>query len=201
MAIRRYLAALVLAPLLGAQGGAGVHPPPTPVPSDLLDQLVGVWDITGTAGPNPIHERAIVEWILNRQFLRIHRQQIDGPDEAVLEIGFDPLFKQFVQFRFDTFGARGAETPAYGLQKGDNKLEFTFLYPTQLFRETWTLDPKERTWQFLSEYGPKNPKGVAFTVASTMTWHRFQGGRGGGRRGPPPQRPQSPQIPPQLPPQ
>jgi hypothetical protein len=192
MAIRRYLAALLLAPLLGAQGAPAVHPPPTPVPSDLLDQLVGIWDITGMAGPRPVHEHANVEWVLNRQFLRIHRQQIDGPDESVLHIGFDQVFKRFVQFRLDTNGARGAETPAYGLQKGDNKLEFTFDYPNSLFRETWTWDAKERTWQFLTESGPKNPKGITYTLFSTMIWRRMPP-EGRGRRGPPPPRPPSPQ--------
>jgi hypothetical protein len=193
MAIRRYLAALVLAPLLGAQGGPGVHQPPAPVPSDLLDQLVGFWDITGMAGPLPIHERADAAWILNHQFLMIHRKEIDGPDVAVLHIGFDEGLKRFVQFRLDTNGARGAETPAYGLQKSDNILEFTFLYPMSLFRETWTWDAKEKTWQVLSEKGPKNSKG---SPVSTMTWRRIQGGRGG-PRGPGPQRPQPPPHPPQ----
>lgn len=185
MAIRGYLAALVLAPLLGAQGGPGSHtppPPPPPVSSDLLDQLVGRWDITGMAGPRPIHELADAEWVLDHQFLRIHRKQIDGPDETVLHIGFDEFLKRFVQFRLDTRGARGAETLAYGLPKGDNKLEFTFEYPTTLFRETWTWDAKEKTWQFLSESGPRNSKGTpAYSPVSIMTWRRFQGGRGAPR--------------------
>lgn len=188
---------LLLATLLAAQGGPGLHAPPPPVPSDLLDQLVGFWDITGTAtgpaGPTPIHERGNVEWILNRQFLMIHHKQIDGPDESVLHIGFDPLLKRFVQFRLDANGARGAETPAYGLQNGDNKLEFTFEYPTSLVRETWTWDPKEKTWQFLSEYGVKNAKAPLKPFFAT-TWRRLQGGRGG-PRGPGPQRPQIPPHP------
>jgi hypothetical protein len=147
------------------------------------------------AGPRPIHERADAEWVLERQFLRIHRKQIDGPGEAVLHIGFDETLKRFVQFRLDTNGARGAETPAYGLQKGDNKLEFTFDYPMSLFRETWTWDAKEKTWQVLSEKGPKNSKGTpTYSPVSAMTWRRIQGGRGG-RRGPfsPPLHPPSPQ--------
>jgi hypothetical protein len=180
MAIRAYLAALLLVPFLAAQGGPGIQTPPPPVQNELLDQLQGVWDITGTAGPRPIHERADAEWLLNHQFLRIHRKQADGPEESLMYVGFDSVLMRLVAFRMDTRGARGAETLGYGLQKGD-KLEFTFDYPTSQFRETWSWDAKEKTWQFLVEVEEKNTKNAHFVPRTTTTWRRIQGGRGGPR--------------------
>ena len=201
----RYWAALLLGsvlitpgPLLvttlGAQNVPGPQPPPAPVQSDLLDQLAGVWAITGTVRGQPVREVADAEWVLNHQFLRIHRKQLDGPGESVVHVGFDTVLQRYVAFRLDNLGARGAETLGYGLPKGDNKLEFTFDYPTSQFRETWTWDAKEKTWQFVLEIGPKNSKGINYSAFSTLTLRHAQGGRG--PRGFGPQRP-----PPQPPPQ
>jgi hypothetical protein len=193
------LAALVLAPLLGAQNGP--YRPQPPVQSDLLDQLVGGWDLTGTTRGQPVHERAEVEWILEHQFLRIHRKQIDGPAESVVDVGYDAVVQRFVAFRLDTYGAHPAETPGYGQKKGDTKLEFVFDYPSSQYRETWTWDPKEKTWQFVLETQPKSPKSDTWTTYSSLTWRSVRGGRGGPRGfGPPPLRPQQP-LPPQPSPQ
>jgi hypothetical protein len=196
MAMRHSSAALVLAlvslpvspPTLRAQNGPGVQPPP--LQSDLLDQLVGVWAITGTIRGAPVREGADAEWVLGHQFLRIHRKQIDGPAESVVHVGFDTVLQRFVAFRVDTNGARGAETPGYGVPKGD-KLEFNFDYPTSQFRETWSWDSKEKTWQFLVEIGGKDPKGASWVTFSTLNLRRISGfppGRGG-LRGPGPQGP------------
>jgi hypothetical protein len=194
----RYLTALVLAPVLVTTLVAQSVPSPPlspPVQSDLLDQLAGAWDITGTTGSRPVHERADAEWVLGHEFLRIHRKQLDGPGESVVHVGFDTFLKRFVAFRVDSLtGAHGAETLGYGLQKADNKLEFDFEYPSSLWRETWTWDAKEKTWQFMVEVAKKDPKGINYTPFSTLTLRRIQGGRGGGR-GFAPQRPQAPPFP------
>jgi hypothetical protein len=198
MAMQPYLAALALAPVLVTTLWPQNRPGPQQVPpvqSDLLDQLEGRWEITGTLGPRPVHEQADAEWVLNHQFLRIHRKQIDGPDESVVHVGYDTLYKRFVAFRLDTRGAVGAEFPGYGLQKGDNKLEFTFDYPSGPWRETWSWDAKGNTWQFVVEIGRKDSKGVTYSPFSTLNLRRLPGGRGGGR-GFAPQRPAAPTPPP-----
>jgi hypothetical protein len=195
--LRRYLAALALAPLLGAQTGPGVQQPP--LTNDLLDQLAGVWIVTGTVRGQPVREGADAEWVLGHQFLRIHRKQIDGPAESVVHVGFDTVLQRFVDIRMDSLSARGAETIGYGSQKGD-MLEFRFDYPTAPMRETWSWDAKEKTWQFVVEISRKNPKGDTWVPFSTLSLRRFQGGRGGPRGFPPP--PPHPQPPAQpLPPQ
>jgi hypothetical protein len=192
------LAALVLAPLLSAQNGP--NRPQPPVQSDLLDQMVGAWDITGTLLNHPVHERADAEWVLNHQFLRLHRKQIDGPAESIVYVGYDSLLQRFVAFRLDTNGAYGAEFPGYGQKKGDTKLEFGFDYPTSRFRETWTWDAKEKSWQFVDETQSKSAKTETWSTFSSLTWRSVRGGSGGPRGFGPPLRPQQP-LPPQPPPQ
>lgn len=196
--MRRCLAALVLAPLLGAQTGPGVPQPGLGVPqppfhSDLLDQLAGGWAITGTVRGQPVRERADAEWVLGHQFLRFHRTQIDGPVETVVHVGYDAVLQRYVVFRLDSFGARNGETIGYGRRTGD-KLEFNFDYPTEPVKETWSWDAKEKTWQFLVERKEK----ANWVVFSTLNLRRSPGGRGG-PRGPASQRPPAQPLPPQSP--
>jgi len=192
------LAALVLATvcasMLSAQNGPNQQPP---VQSDLLDQLIGSWDVTGTVRGAQVHERAEAEWVLGHQFLRIHRKQIDGPAESVVHVGFDTVLQRFVAFRLDNLGgARGGETLGYGRQTAD-KLQFNFEYPTSQFRETWSWDAKEKTWQFLVENRRKDSKSANFDTFSTLTLRSVRAGRGAPRGFmPPPHPPSSPQPPP-----
>jgi hypothetical protein len=188
--------AAVFIPTLSAQNGPNQQQPP--LQSELLDQLAGVWAVTGTTLGQPVHEEANAEWVLGHQFLRIHRKQIDGPGESVVHVGFDMVLKRFVAFRLDSLGARGGETLGYGLQKGD-ALEFNFDYPSTLFRETWSWDAKEKTWQFLVELQRKNSKGPSWVTFSSLNLRRASGfppGRGG-PRGPAPQLRPFPPPPPQ----
>jgi hypothetical protein len=195
------LAALVPAtlfvPMLAAQG-VGVPPPGVPSPgapqpglgvrqppptSDLLDQLVGTWTITGMVLGLPVREIADSEWALGHQFLRFRRTQLEvGGVETLVYVGFDSVLQRYVAFKLDSLsGARNAETPGYGLRTGD-KLEFTFDYPTAPIKETWSWDAKEKTWQFLVERKEK----AVWVVFSTLNLRRIQGGRG--LRGPAPLR-------------
>jgi hypothetical protein len=168
-------ALLLLAPALYAQ--PGVQQPP--LHSELLDQLVGLWGINGSVRGQPDREGADAEWVLGHQFLRIHRKQLDGPLESVMHVGYDNVSERYVVIRLDSLSARGAETLGYGIKVNDQEIQFTFEYPSGPFKETWTFDPKERTWQFLVESKDRQGKWVTF---STLALHRITGGR----RGPPP---------------
>ena len=169
------ISALLLMPALLAQ--PGVQQPP--LHSELLDQLVGLWGINGTVGGQPDREGADAEWVLGHQFLRLHRKRLDGPMESVIHVGYDNVSERFVAIRMDSLSARGAETIGYGIKTGDQTIQFTFEYPSGPFKETWTFDPKERTWQFQTESKDRQGKWVTF---STLTLHRV----GGARRGPAP---------------
>jgi hypothetical protein len=163
---------------LAAQTGPGVPQPP--IHSDLLDQLVGFWDLAGTLRGQPVHERADAEWALGHQFLRVHRKQVDGPIETVIYVGYDTVSERYVLIRLDSFSARGSETIGYGLRDGD-KLQFTYEYPSGPLKETWSWDPKERAWQFLVESKVRGN----WATFSSFALHRIRG-----RGGPPPFPPQ-----------
>ncbi len=188
----RCLAMLALAPLLAAQTGPGVQQPP--FKSDLLDNMLGFWTITGTLGNRPVMEVADAEWVLGHQFLRLHRKEIRGPLETVMHIGFDTYNRRLVAIRVDSISALGAETPGFGLQDG-NKIEFTYNYPTVPFRETWTWDPAAKSWQILIE--SKDRKTNAWNTVSNLTMKR--GGFGGRGFQPAPPHPPAAPAPPASP--
>jgi hypothetical protein len=197
--MRRCLAVLALAPIIGiqisAQSGPGVQQPP--YKNDLLDNFVGLWTLSGMSGGRAVRGGADAEWVLNHLFLRLHQKEVDGP-EFVLHIGYDTYDQRLVAIRLDSISARGAETNGYGLQDG-NSIKFTYDYPTVQFRQTWTWDPAAKSWQFLVE--TKDRKANTWRTTSNMTLRRFQGGRRGpGAERPLPQQPPpAPQQPPPAP--
>ncbi len=194
--IERWLGALALAPLLGmqlaAQRGPGVQQPP--FKNDLLDNLVGLWRFQAAPGSPPVRGGADAVWELGHLWLRLHQQEVDGP-ESVTYIGFDNYDRRLVAIRVDSIsGARGAETNGYGLQDGNN-IVFTFDYSTTQVRQTYTWDPQSKTWQFLVE--TKARRATTWNAISLLTLRRVGGPRGGplGTRTPgsPPPGPPGPQ--------
>jgi hypothetical protein len=163
---------ILLAPVLAAQPGPGVQQPV--FHDDLLEQMAGFWDLTGDVRGQPVHERMSSEWILNHQFLRVHRKQVEGPHESLLYIGYDAVSERFVAHLMDTFGGRGSETLGYGIRSGD-KIQFVFEYPSGPYHFTMSWDTKDKSWQFVLE--SKDKQGH-WTTFSTQTLRRIRG-RGG----------------------
>jgi hypothetical protein len=166
----RLIALLGLAPVLAAQFGPG-GPPSGPFRDDLLDQLVGVWTLTGEVRGEPVKEATFAQWMLNHQFLMIHRKQIDGPHESFTYIGYDKVSERYVAHLLDTNGGRGSETLGYGIRMGD-KIQFVFEYPSGPYHQTLSWDAKEKTWQFLLESKDRQAKWMPF---ATGTLHRAAG--------------------------
>ena len=160
--------------LVAQQSGPGVQQPP--LHDDLLDQLGGFWDLTGTVRGQPVHERVDCEWILNHQFMRIHRKSVEGPHEALMYVGYDPVSERFVAHLLDTFGARGSETLGYGIRSGD-KFQFVFEYPSGPYHYTLSWDGKEKSWQFVLESKDRQGRWSTF---STQALRRLPGRNGRG---------------------
>ena len=162
----RLVSLLTFGSLLAAQ-------PAAPFRDDLLDQLVGVWTLTGELRGQPIREATFAQWMIGHQFLMIHRKQTDGPRESFMYIGYDKVSERYVAHLLDTNGARGSETLGYGLRNGD-KIQFVFEYPSGPFHLTMSWDAKEKTWQFVLE--SKDRQGKWNPVATETLRH--SAGRG-----------------------
>jgi hypothetical protein len=181
----RVLGALILAGAAFAQEPGPGHPQP-PLRDELLDQLVGFWDLSGTLRGEPVHERVFAEWMLNHQFLAIHRKSVEGPDESIMYIGYDPVSERYVAHRLDTMGGRGSETLGYGIRSGD-KIQFVFEYPSGPYHFTVSWDAPTKSWQFVLESKDRQGR---WTTFATQTLRQARGGRS-------PRAPQPPPAPPQ----
>jgi hypothetical protein len=183
---------MLLVPMLAAQGPPPPGPPPPPpvFHDDLLEQMVGVWAVTGTESGQPLRRVATVDWAMNHQFLRIHQREMDGSYESEIFIGYDNLSARYIAHVLDTNGARRSQTPGYGIRIGD-KIQFTFDYSFSSpnaapLIDTLSWDSKEKTWQFVLEFKDKQGPGRHLFAAYTL--RRLSGfvDRGPRGRGGPP---------------
>jgi hypothetical protein len=127
---------------------------------DLLDKMAGTWKVEGHVRTSPAHHTITAEWILNKQFLRLH--EITSPDAPAPEkrydawwfIGYDAVSERYVVHLLDIFGPRYSETLGYGTRKG-NVIAFVFEYPDGPFHTTVEYLPESGAWRWLLEQREK----------------------------------------------
>ena len=122
----------------------------------FLNKLAGEWNLKRTIRGQIVESKVVAKWVLNHQFLRIEMDDGKAPSEysATIYIGFDPDRKSYVVHWIDVFGGRFSETLGYGKREG-NKIVFLFDYPDGPFRNTFTWDEKQKSWNFLMQNGDK----------------------------------------------
>jgi hypothetical protein len=147
------------------------HPSPSQTPAgwhdDLADHLTGDWKLEGPVMGHIGHHDVQAEWVLNRQFLRIHEKTSanappdEHPYEATWFLGYDPVSERYVLHLMDVFGARFSETLGYGTREG-NAINFVFEYPDGPFHTTFRWSPETKSWQWLMEQKNKEGKWTQF---------------------------------------
>ncbi len=154
---------LLAAPAARSPGQDPPDGPKTIFRDDLLDNLVGEWNLSrkiqGHTGENAVK----VEWVLNHQFLQIHMKDVKPPPayEAIVMIGYSHADRRYVAHWMDTFGGKASETLGFGTRSG-NSIKFAFAYPDGPFRTTFTWDPEAKTWTFLMEQQGKDGRWTTF---------------------------------------
>jgi hypothetical protein len=130
---------------------------------DLVENLVGKWQLTRTMRGKQVQNTVEAEWVLNHQFVRLHMKDTAVPSqyEAMIFIGYDNASERYVAHWIDIFGGRFSETLGYGRRQGDS-IAFVFEYPDGPFHNTFTWNPKTKTWTFLMEQKNSSGKWVQF---------------------------------------
>lgn len=117
---------------------------------DLLEKLVGEWELEGSMGTIPLHHRLEARWTLNHQFLQLHyldlRKENPVPYESLTYVGFNDVEKRYVMLLLDVFGGRFAETVGLGTRQG-HVITFEFEYPEGLMTQTLAFDPQRGAWR------------------------------------------------------
>src|SRR5215831_5632052 len=68
---------------------------------DVLDRLVGKWDVTGIVHGSPSTQTIDAEWVLNHQFLRVYEKSLENvagtnvPYEGLYFVGYDHTDKRY----------------------------------------------------------------------------------------------------------
>jgi hypothetical protein len=128
---------------------------------DLLDKMVGEWQLTGKYEGQPINHAVQVRWVLNHQFLEIHEKDLNpmkGDDvayEALVYLGYQTSHARYVAHWLDVFG-QGGETLGYGERAGA-AIQFDFGYTGQPWVTTFRWNVAADSWQWLMQ--TKTPQG------------------------------------------
>ena len=125
---------------------------------DLLDHLLGKWNVTSVA--HGFSSTAVIEaeWVLNHQYLRYHFigndtiPWIHKPMEIECFVSYNHNSKRYVILGMSVFGVDDFEGFCYAyrngnelklIQKGNNEAD-----PTNIQR--WTWDPTSNSWTIQS---------------------------------------------------
>ncbi len=140
---------------------------------NLADHLIGTWKVEGQIVGREAHHEIDAEWVLNRQFVRIHEKMAaTAPSsekryEAIWFLGYDTLSERYVLHLLDIFGGRYSETLGYGVRNG-NEIRFVFEYPDGPFHTTFRWSPEPSAWQWLLEQKDKDDKWTTFADLKLM---------------------------------
>ncbi len=135
---------------------------------ELLNHLVGNWELCGRMGNTQLHHRVVAEWVLGHQFLRIHTQEWnvtrDGANyESLYFIGWSKPKNSYVFHLIDTFGGGFSETLGHGVQTG-NSLVFQFAYDKGPFENSFAWDNGNKTWDMTLRFKDESGKWQVFAT-------------------------------------
>jgi len=131
----------------------------TPMPELLLDKMTGEWVMTGTIGQQQVTHDVSIDWILKRQYIRIHEVSREKDDdgelayESWIHIAWDKENAEYVVMWLDNTGTTNfaAESVGHGKPDGDripfvwkfsdgSGIHNTFAYDRTRDAWSWTID-------------------------------------------------------------
>ncbi len=138
-------------------GSCFAQTPSANAPLQLLDHFAGQWVLQGTiAGKQTTHD-VQVEWVLKREYLRIHEvsrekdAKGDPAYEAIVFVSWDPKAQEYTCLWLDSTAGGGlsAQGLAHGKKSGDS-IPFLFtISPSDSIRNTFVYDRASDTWKWL----------------------------------------------------
>jgi hypothetical protein len=156
--------AALFAPTTRAQ-----QPGAAAAPEALLDKMTGHWVLTGTIGRKPTTHDVDVDWILKREYIRLHdvsheKDAAGGPAyEAWIYIVWDAKKTEYAVLWMDntapfTFGADGVghakpdgdRIPMLFRDPDGGGIRTTFSYDRTNDTWSWTIDNADKTGKLSS---------------------------------------------------
>lgn len=116
-------------------------------PDELLNHMVGKWNITRKFAKREATNSAEAAWILNGHWLQITMKDTSVPPryEAHVLITYVLADKRYSCHWIDTYGGAVPETLGIGIRE-QNSLVFTFTEKDGALRNTFTWHPESKSW-------------------------------------------------------
>ena len=123
---------------------------------DLLDHMVGKWDVSATVHGQKFTLDREAEWVLNHQYLRIYEKSreiipwLKVPFERTIFIGYNHRSERYLVYELTVHGGDGPIEPegfTYGVRTG-NELKMVLKGPEIVIYQTLTWEPASESWHF-----------------------------------------------------
>lgn len=124
--------------------------PKIPERPAVLKALDGNWVMTGDIRGKLVTHKMVAGPTLQGAFTEIYIKDVETTYEARVLIGYDAESDSVIVHWIDSFGAKHSIPHGTG-SAADNSIQFTFLYGSGPFRDTFTYDSDTNTWLFVLE--------------------------------------------------
>ena len=168
MHARRLLVALAFLCLVGPAALAQSQAPSAP--EALLDMMTGHWVMTGTIGKKPTTHDVDVDWVLKREYIRIHEVSRDKDAsggigyEAWIYIVWDAKKSEYAVMWLDNTAATNFAPEGIGHAKPDgDRIPFIFKDADGSgIHTTFAYDRAKDTWLWTIDNLDKSGKSSSF---------------------------------------
>ena len=122
-------------------------------PAALLDRLAGDWVLSGTLGGQHVTHYIHAEWVLNREYLRLHeisaeKKRNGRPKyEAIIFIEWDSKRHEYSCVWLDSTSGGGLSGPVAHAKPEPFSIPLVFTFSsTHTLQNTFTYNPRSDTW-------------------------------------------------------
>jgi hypothetical protein len=122
---------------------------------DLLNHLVGKWNVTGVVYGTQAKLTFQAEWILNHQFMSVYEKSegnIPGtnfPFETFLFIGYDNYTRRYIPQLISMYGGTCSQNTTNAYRAG-NEFKLVIIGPCVIGVERFTWEPASGSWHIES---------------------------------------------------
>ena len=151
----------------------------TSAPEALLDKMTGHWVMTGTIGKKPTTHDVDVDWVLKREYIRIHEVSRDQDAsggigyEAWIYLVWDAKTSEYAVMWLDNTAATNFAAEGIGHAKPDaDRIPFIFKDADGSgIHTTFAYDRVTETWSWTIDNVDKLGKASPFAKL-TLTWKK-----------------------------
>ena len=132
---------------------------------ELLENLIGIWELTGVVAGDSVVNTFEARWVLNHQFLQLHYKDVNVPSqyEALVYVGFNHQENRYVVHWLDIFGGSYSEILGFG-RRENNSITFVFKSSDSLLHNTFKWFPNQQKWVSYIKQQDQDGKWQSFAI-------------------------------------